>query len=730
MAMTTSTETKQLRHMNIEELAAGASEPFGEAAVLQRYAQTVRKHGLFADAITVLLPRLEAEPDNIYLVDLLRRFCARAGATQQALAMARSLCRLEPAIPEHALARGRLAARLGLNDEAEESYQTCLRLDPNHQRGLHSFAQLMMRKKDWAATSDLLARLIELDPADVLAWSLNARLKVKLGEIDHSTEVVTSGIRAVVSSGHDRLPIATILDSIGLHRESAALAHRFAGRADANLDSISAAASSAFRHSDVGTAMDLFSQMGKSVTWQRQEAQQTFLVHQMCSALDKQADRGFQGTHPFLTITRFAADVHRTNAGRFRTIEGDDFPPRLIMAISTLRAGGAERQFMTTAAGLHDRGADLRIFASNAGQEPAGGFFGDNLSLAGVPVVEPGATVSLDEKLTGTPCESLLPLLRIMPGPEADQLATYIRLFEDERPTVLQVWQDASGVIASVAALLTGVPRIIICTRSLAPDRKVGRNRVYLRDAYREILALPHVHLFNNSAAGAADYRRWLDLPGLEVGVIENGFDFAAIDALRDETAVADNRKRVLTRGQGNVVGGVLRFSEEKRPDLWLETAALLRSRGHDWSFVMIGDGPMRPAMETYARSLGLDGHVTFLGNRKDVHCWYPAFDALLLTSRVEGLPNVLVEAQAHGVPVVTTDVGGARQTLQDGTTGFAVVDAQADDLAERLERLLVQDRDPVSRSRQCRDFVEERFGIDRMIERTWSSLFGGPNAL
>ena len=106
--------------------------------------------------------------------------------------------------------------------------------------------------------------------------------------------------------------------------------------------------------------------------------------------------------------------------------------------------------------------------------------------------------------------------------------------------------------------------------------------------------------------------------------------------------------------------------------------------------------------------------------------------DVFLLTSRVEGLPNVLIEAQALGVPVVTTLVGGVVETFENGVTGFAVHEATGSALAAAILRVL---RDPqfTARTRKVAPaMARDRFSVDRMVQETlrayglhWSTAAG-----
>jgi glycosyltransferase involved in cell wall biosynthesis len=97
----------------------------------------------------------------------------------------------------------------------------------------------------------------------------------------------------------------------------------------------------------------------------------------------------------------------------------------------------------------------------------------------------------------------------------------------------------------------------------------------------------------------------------------------------------------------------------------------------------------------------------------------YALLDVLLLTSTMEGTPNVLIEAQATGRPVVATDVGGTREAVKDGVTGILVRERSAGKLADAVLRILEDPSWPARARVSGPAWVSERFGLDRMIEET-----------
>lgn len=133
------------------------------------------------------------------------------------------------------------------------------------------------------------------------------------------------------------------------------------------------------------------------------------------------------------------------------------------------------------------------------------------------------------------------------------------------------------------------------------------------------------------------------------------------------------------------------RLEPEKNPLLMAEIVALLRGRGLDVGLDVVGVGRLNEALRARAGELGVGGHVRLHGYvRNGPPLWerYRAAHALLHVSLTEGLPQVLFEAEAAGLPIVATDVGGVRDALGGGERGLLVPPQDAEAAARAVERL------------------------------------------
>jgi glycosyltransferase involved in cell wall biosynthesis len=240
-----------------------------------------------------------------------------------------------------------------------------------------------------------------------------------------------------------------------------------------------------------------------------------------------------------------------------------------------------------------------------------------------------------------------------------------------------------------------------------------------MKPLYRLLTQFPNVTILNNSKSGARDYERWLNIPQGSLRVIHNGFDFSNFPAGQEVDATREKYLAGLGFPQDAcVIGSVMRISEEKRPLLWLKMAEYVARYYPHVYFLIVGDGVMRDEMERTAISLGLSGKIKFVGHEKDALSAIAAMDVFVQTSRVEGLPNVLIEAQALGVPVVATDVGGTGETFVDGVTGFTARTDTPEDIANQVMKILSNIELRTQMKELASAKAKDEFSIEKMIAR------------
>lgn len=151
--------------------------------------------------------------------------------------------------------------------------------------------------------------------------------------------------------------------------------------------------------------------------------------------------------------------------------------------------------------------------------------------------------------------------------------------------------------------------------------------------------------------------------PRARIHVIANGIDTQRFSPAAPGSA----------NGKASLIVNVGRLVQQKNQALFLQAAAQVAEVRPETRFMIVGDGPLRGALQKQAAALGLSGRVEFAGERRDVEAILRQATLFWLTSRWEGMPNAVLEALASGVPAIATDVGGTREVIRDGIDGFIV---------------------------------------------------------
>jgi glycosyltransferase involved in cell wall biosynthesis len=349
---------------------------------------------------------------------------------------------------------------------------------------------------------------------------------------------------------------------------------------------------------------------------------------------------------------------------------------KLLLAITELTVGGAERVVVELARRAADRG--------------------DATAIAAVP----GA---LDRELPAG--VERFPLRDAGRSPAAlartgFELARAIRSFD---PDVIHAHNPKIAAVSAVARRLSRPRRSspLVATHHGVPPAEARRAARAIRLADR-VVCVSEALQSEVLAAGVRQER---------VTVIPNGVSRPApLDPATRERLDAE-----LALGTGPVVTAVGRLVPQKAHLRLLDAAAIAHDELPDARFLIVGDGPLRSHLEEAARGRGLGDVVTFTGVRHDARAIIARSDVLAFSSDWEGLPLAALEALAAGVPVVSTDVAGARDALSTGAGLVVPRDHQA--IAGAILELL---RDPARRDAMAaegRRLYEERFTTERMIE-------------
>jgi asparagine synthase (glutamine-hydrolysing) len=415
-------------------------------------------------------------------------------------------------------------------------------------------------------------------------------------------------------------------------------------------------------------------------------------------------------------------------AQRARLWQGSGKPlqtgQRVIVLTHALPAGGAERQWCHLARGLQARGLHVDFVCTHA-LTGADAHYLPLLKQSSIPLVSL-EEVSLTESLVALRMlsDQDRQLISHASNPFGDRLLRLVAVLHHIRPSAVFAQLDSSNLLAGVASMLAGVPKVVLSFRNYNPSRFSYLDVPWFKAMYHALTQGKPVTLSGNSSAGNDDYAQWIGVDPQSIALIPNAIDFEPFDQIDRSQVRASTRHDLGANTATPVMLGVFRMSEEKRPLLFLEIVAAVRRRCPDVQAWMAGSGPMEWAVNDRIAELGLGDCVKLLGRRSDIPALMAAADLLLLTSAFEGMPNVVVEAHAAGLPVVASDVGGVADVVVDGHTGYVVVADEPSPFADACVRLLT---DPALRQSQglhAADRARAQFSIEAMATQ-YSQLFG-----
>ena len=298
--------------------------------------------------------------------------------------------------------------------------------------------------------------------------------------------------------------------------------------------------------------------------------------------------------------------------------------------------------------------------------------------------------------------------------------------FARHKPDIVHTHSSKAGQLGRLAARLEGVPAIVHTVHgwSFHPDMSPWRRRAF-------VTAEKLSALWSDAIVVVTDEDR---AKGLAAGIgrpsqyrlVRSGFHVAAYlgagpakERTRRELGVPDDSKLVITVG---------RLFEQKDPTTFVLAARRILELAPRCEFAMVGDGPLRQQTGELIRSLGLDDRIRMTGARSDVPALLAAADVFVLTSRWEGLPKVIPQAMAAGLPVVASNVDGVKEVVDHPSLGSLVDPGDVEGFAREVTRLLAggpaDDGARAARRRRA-----EEFDVSLMIaglEEVYAEVLSG----
>lgn len=308
----------------------------------------------------------------------------------------------------------------------------------------------------------------------------------------------------------------------------------------------------------------------------------------------------------------------------------------------------------------------------------------------------------------------------------ATSVLSCVRYLRRERPDAVLSLSTHVNIVTVAASKLAGVPTRIVLNEVNPP----ASERRWLNLSYSNRMMyrlLPYAYrradrVVPNAHFVAKQLTETFGLPPDLVHVIYN--PVVSSDLIRESMQTIDHPW--FLKRQGPLIMGVGRLAYQKGFDVLIRALAKLRPSQPEARLILVGDGPDRRDLEILVDNLHLRDVVDFVGFQDVAVAWIAKADLLVLPSRYEGLPNVLIEALAVGTPVTaTTCPGGSREVLDDGRYGSLVSPDDVDSLANAIQDSLIAPPSPELLQQRAKLFdvrVRAKEYLDVLLGRYESS--------
>jgi len=296
-------------------------------------------------------------------------------------------------------------------------------------------------------------------------------------------------------------------------------------------------------------------------------------------------------------------------------------------------------------------------------------------------------------------------------------LGNLVAIFAKERFDVVHTHTAKAGALGRLASGLCGIKAIVHTPHGHNFYGYFGRKKTgriiriekFLSGWTDMIIALTELE--------KKDYIKFNIAGDKKIAVICQGLELD--EYVCDQRERADLKKAFKIDEGDNVVGMVGRLESVKGPEYFIEAAAKVSEKFPNTKFIIAGEGSLRKTLEEKVARLGLRGKIIFAGWREDIPGILSMLDIMVLPSVNEAVGMALIEAQAEGVPVVASDVGGVPEVVEDGKTGILVPPGNVPALRNAIIGLLSDKGKMKVMASSGKLWVRDRFKAEDMARKT-----------
>ncbi len=305
-------------------------------------------------------------------------------------------------------------------------------------------------------------------------------------------------------------------------------------------------------------------------------------------------------------------------------------------------------------------------------------------------------------------------------------LAAFVELicvFRRLRPAIVHTHSSKAGILGRWAAWCARVPVIIHTVHGygITPAQSCWLRRVLI--LLERMTGWITTYWIAVAQTDIEKGVEWGLFDRTQASVVRPGIDPQPFQTVLSATTRHALRAEFGAGPDDYLVGTVACLKPQKAPEDFVAVAKRVCDVVPQARFILIGDGDLRPRVESLIEQNGLDHRLYLAGWRRDVSTAMKSFDAFLLTSHWEGLPRVLLEARTIGLPVVATRVGGVAEVIAEGRHGWLSDAGDVDGLATQLIRVLQSRSGQLHRGLNSVEALPKEFHLEEMVKQ-YESLY------
>lgn len=302
-----------------------------------------------------------------------------------------------------------------------------------------------------------------------------------------------------------------------------------------------------------------------------------------------------------------------------------------------------------------------------------------------------------------------LPIRKLMWHPEG--VKRFLDLIRHESFDIVHIHSQEAGLTARILTSVAGKKHIVYTPQT------IDIRNSHLHWLYVLIERILSTNTDRIISVNEIDRERLISwgIPAKKVVTIYNGIDLNQFDVIPDILSI---RERLGLHLSSPLVMQIGRLSVQKDPIAFVDGAAMVLKKYPETQFIMVGDGPLREGVETHIQALGLEKKIQLAGWQQDAFKLIPAAEVVTLTSRWEGTPYSLLEAMAWSKPVVSYDVNGCSEVIENAVTGFLVPVGEINAWASHIIELLEDPKMGRIMGNKGRQRVESKFSICDITNR------------